>query len=370
MQIFTNTLNQEPMSKVKELNFDGQTIFCGLDVHKKNWRVNVRSSEFELEDYSQDPNGELLLDHLKRRYPGAKYEVAYEAGFCGFAIQRTLEKAGVRCIVVNPADVKSSHKEKMRKNDKIDARKISRELSKGELEPIYIPVAEMEHVRSLVRQRSRLVSDQTRCKNRIWQLLMFSGLKLEADLDKPKQYWSRRFIESLKKMDCSTPWLRQALDLAIEEYLLIRKLLSFATKQIRSLSTQPSFDAIQQLLQSIPGIGIVNAMVIMSELQDINRFKTLDSLCCYAGIVPDTASTGENEKVRGITHRSNHYLRPAIVESSWVIIRKDPAMLMLYKKYCVAMKENKAIIKIAKHLLSRIRHVWSKQEKYVIGVVG
>ena len=32
MQIFTNTLNQEPMSKVKELNFDGQTIFCGLDV--------------------------------------------------------------------------------------------------------------------------------------------------------------------------------------------------------------------------------------------------------------------------------------------------------------------------------------------------
>ena len=370
MQIFTNTLNQEPMSKVKELNFDGQTIFCGLDVHKKNWRVNVRSSEFELEDYSQDPNGELLLDHLKRRYPGAKYEVAYEAGFCGFAIQRTLEKAGVRCIVVNPADVKSSHKEKMRKNDKIDARKISRELSKGELEPIYIPVAEMEHVRSLVRQRSRLVSDQTRCKNRIWQLLMFSGLKLEADLDKPKQYWSRRFIESLKKMDCSTPWLRQALDLAIEEYLLIRKLLSLATKQIRSLSTQPSFDAIQQLLLSIPGIGIVNAMVIMSELQDINRFKTLDSLCCYAGIVPDTASTGENEKVRGITHRSNHYLRPAIVESSWVIIRKDPAMLMLYKKYCVAMKENKAIIKIAKHLLSRIRHVWSKQEKYVIGVVG
>ena len=368
--MFTHTLNQEPMSKVKELNFDGQTIYCGLDVHKKNWRVNVRSSEFELEDYSQDPNGELLLDHLKRRYPGAKYEVAYEADFCGFGIQRTLEKAGVRCIVVNPADVKSSHKEKMRKNDKIDARKISRELSKGGLEPIYIPVAEMEHVRSLVRQRSRLVSDQTRCKNRIWQLLMFSGLKLEADLDKPKQYWSSRFIESLKKMDCSTPWLKQSLDLAIEEYLLIRKLLSLATKQIRSLSAQLSFDAIQKLLQSIPGIGIVNAMVIMSELQDINRFKTLDSLCCYAGIVPDTASTGENEKVRSITHRSNHYLRPAIVESSWVIIRKDPAMLMLYKKYCVAMKENKAIIKIAKHLLSRIRHVWSKQEKYVIGVVG
>jgi transposase len=358
------------MSKVKELNFDGQTIYCGLDVHKKSWRVNIRSDEFELEDYSQDASGTLLLEHLKKRYPGAKYEVAYEAGFCGFGIQRSLQKAGVVCMVVNPADVKSSHKEKMRKNDKIDARKISRELSKGELEPIYIPAIEMEHVRSLVRQRGRLVTDQTRCKNRIWQLLMFSGLKLEASIDKPDQHWSRKFIESLKQLSCETTWLRQTLDLAIEEYLLIRKLLSMATKQIRSLSTQPSFATTQKLLQSIPGIGIVNAMVIMSELQDIRRFKTLDSLCCYAGIVPDTASSGDNEKVKGITHRSNHYLRPAIVESSWVIIRKDPAMLMLYKKYCSTMIQNKAIIKIAKHLLSRIRHVWSKQEEYEIGIVG
>lgn len=356
------------MSKVKELNFEGQTIFCGLDVHKKNWRVNVRTEEFELEDYSQDPSEELLLEHLRKRYPGAKYEIAYEAGFCGFSLQRYMEKSGVTCIVVNPSDVKSSDKEKKRKTDKIDARKISRELSKGELDAIYVPAVEIEHVRTLVRQRSRLVRDQTRCKNRIWHLLMFSGLKLDAE--KPKQYWNRKFIESLRKLDCGSEPLRQALDIAIEEYLLVRKLLCFATKQIRTLSTKTSFAAIQKLLQSIPGIGIVNAMIIMSELQDIRRFKTLDSLCCYAGIVPDTCSSGDNEIVKGITHRSNHYLRPAIVESSWVIIRKDPAMLMLYKKYCKSMIENKAIIKIAKHLLSRIRYVWSKQVEYEIGIVA
>jgi transposase len=111
-------------------------------------------------------------------------------------------------------------------------------------------------------------------------------------------------------------------------------------------------------------------MIIICELQDIRRFKTLDKLCCYAGIVPDTSSSGDNEKVRGITHRNNPYLRPAIVESSWVIIRKDPAMLMLYKKYCSTMVPNKAIIKIAKHLLSRIRYVWMNQVEYEIGIVG
>jgi hypothetical protein len=60
----------------------------------------------------------------------------------------------------------------------------------------------------------------------------------------------------------------------------------------------------------------------------------------------------------------------AIVESSWTIIRKDPAMLMLYKRYCQSMVPNKAIIKISKHLLSRMRHVWLKGEPYQIGMMG
>ena len=188
------------MSKVNQLRFDGQTIFCGIDVHKKSWRVNVRNEEFELEDYSQDPCEELLLNHLKKRYPGASIKAVYEAGFCGFGLQRSLQKSGVDCIMVNPTDVPSSDKEKKRKNDKIDARKLSRQLSQSALEAIYIPAVMMEHARSLVRQRSRLVRDQTRCKNRIWHLLMFSSLKLDAD--KPKQYWTRRFIESLRRHPC------------------------------------------------------------------------------------------------------------------------------------------------------------------------
>jgi transposase len=241
------------MSKVKQLSFDGQTIFCGIDVHKKNWRVNIRNDEFELEDYSQDPSEENLLNHLRKRYPGASYQVVYEAGFCGFGLQRILQKSGVNCIIVNPSDVPSSDKDKKRKNDRIDARKLSRESSKGELEPTYIPEVAMEHVRSLVRQRSRLVRDQTRCKNRIWHLLMFSGLKLDAD--KPKQHWSKRFIETLKQLPCGSEPLRLTLDIAVEEYLQVRKLLSLATKQIRLLSEQPPFVTVQELLKSIPELN-------------------------------------------------------------------------------------------------------------------
>ncbi|PZR28685.1 MAG: hypothetical protein DI535_05995 [Citrobacter freundii] len=113
------------MSKVKQLCFAGQTIFCGIDVHKASWRVNIRNKEFELEDYSQPPCEKVLLNHLRKRYPGADYKIVYEAGFCGFGLQRALKESGVDCIVVNPSDVPSSDKDKKRKTDRVDARKLS-----------------------------------------------------------------------------------------------------------------------------------------------------------------------------------------------------------------------------------------------------
>lgn len=355
-------------SKIKQLDFKGEKIYTALDVHKKSWRVTTGCKEFELEHYSQNPDTKLLIRHLTKRYPGAKHLVAYEAGFCGFGIQRFLKEEGIDCMVINPADIPSSNKEKRRKHDKIDSRKIYKRLAAGDMEAIYVPQKAMEHARSLVRQRSHIVQDQTRCKNRIWGLLMFSDVA--ADIDKPRQYWSRKFIESLKQLHCDSEALRQALDLAIDEYMLTRQLLTTATKKVKELSASKLFVEIQEWLRSIPSIGLINAMVIHTEIQDIWRFKTLDHLCSYAGIVPDLDSSGDKDKKTGITHRSNNYLREAIIESSWVIIRKDPAMLMLYKTYCARMNENKAIIKIARHLLSRIRFVWSNQTKYETGIAA
>lgn len=354
------------MRKISKLSFAGEEIFCGLDVHKKNWRVNIRDNEFELEDFSQDPCSDTLAKHLWQRYPKAKIKVAYEAGFCGFGIERSLKQLGIDCIVVNAADVPTTDKEKKRKQDKIDARKLCYNLSKRELTAIYVPEPVMEFARSLVRQRARLVWDQTRCKNRIWQLLMCHGLKVETSRE--KQYWSNRFVTSLKQLDCGSEYLRQTLDLAIEEFLQIRKLVLEGTRKLRKLASE-LFAQLQILIRSIPGIGLINSMVIITEIQDMRRFKTLDSLCDYVGIVPDTENSGDIQRAKGITKRCNWYLRTAIVESSWTIIRHDPALLMKYKRYCRRMERNKAIIKIAKHLLSRIRYVWMSQTQYEIAIV-
>jgi transposase len=364
-QKISQTLKARTMNKVNYLSFAGQTIYCGLDVHKTNWKINCRMDDMEIASFSQNADASLLKKHMNKNYPDAKIKVVYEAGFCGFGIQRSLKELGIECTIVNAADVPTTDKERKRKDDKRDARKLSRELADGSLKAIYVPQPSMEHARSLVRQRSRLVKDQTRCKNRIKHLLMFSGLALKSG----EERWSQKYVHELLQLDCGSEELKSTLYLAIEEYQHIRKLLKEATVFIKNLSKQEVFATVQKYLQSIDGIGTINGMVIQTELQDICRFKTLDSLCDYAGLVPDVNSSNDIFRIKGITHRCNGFLREAIIESSWMLICRDPAMLMKYKEYKRRMKENKAIIRIGKHLLSRIRHVWKNKIEYEKGIV-
>ena len=120
------------------VSFKNQTVFVGIDVHKKQWTVTIRHCGLAQKTFSMDPEPEKLADYLKRNYPDAEYRSVYEAGFCGFEAHRALCKLGVQNIVINPADVPTSGKEREKKNDSCDSRKLARELENGSLEPIYI----------------------------------------------------------------------------------------------------------------------------------------------------------------------------------------------------------------------------------------
>lgn len=354
------------MSKIKQLNFDGKVIYCGLDTHKTNWKINARMEGLEMASFSQNPDPLLLKNYFDKNYPQAELKVVYEAGFCGFEIQRSLTTLGIDCIVVNPADVPSSDKDRKRKDDKRDARKLSIELAKGNLKGIYIPDKQMQDARTLIRQRHRLMQDQTRCANRIKHLLLSNGIKTGEKSER----WSLRFIKKLQQLDCRSVLLKASLQFALEQYLQTRRILKEVTLMIQDLSRQEPFAKVQRILQSIDGVGLISGMVIQSEIGDINRFKRLDSLCDYAGFVPDIYSTNDKTVVRGVSKRGNEFLRETIIESSWVLIRKDPAMLMKYNEYRSRMNANKAIIRIAKHLLSRIRFLWKNEQTYVRGITG
>jgi len=142
-----------------------------------------------------------------------------------------------------------------------------------------------------------------------------------------------------------------------------------ATRQVRAMSRQDRYKKKIELIRTIPGIGEILALLFITEIGDINRFKELDQLCDYVGLVPRISGSGEKETVFGLTHRGHHQLREKLIEASWTAIRLDPAMTMAFNEYCKRMNKNKGIIKIAKKLLNRIRFVMKNQTTYVSAVV-
>ncbi len=355
------------MNTVKlQRTFEGEDIYVGLDVHLKSWKVSVFSKEFELKTFTQPPESKLLGEFLKKNYPGARYHCVYEAGFSGFSTQRILTSMGVTCSVIHPADVPTMDKERKQKSDRIDSRKLGRSLKNGDLKAINVPDEQIEQDRALLRTRDRIVRNKTRVKNRIKFFLMFFGVVIPEEFS--GKIWSKGFIEWL-----NTLYLGKSADYSLETYLSELSHLELLEKQldkrIKALSRSQRYAKKVKLLMGIPSIGLTSAMILLTEIGDINRFKSLKSLCCYFGLVPNSRSSGETSHVGLMTRRGNSYLKFILIECAWTAMRKDPALLLAYKSAVVHIEPNKAIIKVARKLLNRIRYVLRNEKEYVAGVI-
>ena len=356
------------MNKSKQLDFSGQDIYVGLDTHLKSWRVSIIVGESPYKTFSQDPRPEILRNYLIKNFPKANYYSAYEASFSGFKIHRDLVNLGIKNIVVNPADIPTTDKERKQKEDSRDSRKIAKQLSQQDLTAIYIPKIEIEGDRNFIRYRKTLTKEIARTKHRIKSQLYYFGIEIPAQFS-GKKYWSKRFTSWLQEIELPTESAKMALTGHLEMAELLRKKQYSTTKEIRKLSEKKIYKENYNLLLSVPGVSTLTAMIILTELGDISRFKNLDKLCSFIGLVPMTNSTGENEKTGDITVRRNKILRTAIVESSWTAIRNDPALMLAYQKLTKRMEPQKAIIRISKKLVNRILYVLKNKQAYLQAVV-
>jgi len=354
----------------KELSFKKQNIYVGIDTHLKSWKVTIMTENLVHKTFSQDPKPELLYNFLQRNFPEGNYYSVYEASFCGFGIHRSLNSLGIKNIVVNPADIPTTDKEKQQKEDMRDSRKLAKALRSGVLQGIHIPSKETEGLRSIVRFRRTLVKDISRMKSRIKSRLYYHGIEIPEALLMSSKYWSNNFIQWIQSIELSTLHGTFVLHELLETMLLLRKRLLLVNREIRKISKSTEYKELYELLIEIPGIATITAMSLIAELENIHRFKKLDHLCSYVGLVPTTNSSGEQEKTGRITSRANKFLRKALIESSWVAARNDPALSMAFNKLCQRMKPNEAIIRIAKKLLNRIRFVMKTKTKYVPCVVS
>jgi transposase len=354
--------------KVTKADFSGQDIYTALDVGLKSWKVCILTESYEHKTFTQPPDVGHLVDYLHKQFPGARYHCVYEAGYCGFWIYEQLKERGVDCVVVNPADVPTKDRERAFKSDRVDTRKLGRGLRSGDLDAIYVPSQAAQEDRSLVRTRWSFMKKQTRCKNQIKALLSFYGIVIPPEV--VSSHWSRRYITYLESLRLQKDSGTQALRILLDELRYLRTTIAQVTKNIRLLSMQPQYGASVTYLVSIPGISTIGAMIFLTELVDIHRFRSLDQLASYVGLVPGEHSSGEQEITTGISHRRNPFLRGLLIECAWIAARRDPALLLAFTKLCKRMPKNDAIIRIAHKLLNRIRFVLLRQQCYQSSVTA
>ena len=181
-------------TQIKTLDYTGQNIYAGIDTHKKSWKVSIYTEELYHKTFDQPPRPEVLSHYLIKHFPNGTYYSVYEAGFCGFWIHDRLQSLGINSIVVNPADVPTTDKEKKQKTDRVDSNKLARQLRNGDLEAIYIHSRDILEDRSLIRMRGTLVKEITRYKNRIKADLSFFGIEIPEQYHKDQHYWSNNVI--------------------------------------------------------------------------------------------------------------------------------------------------------------------------------
>ncbi|MBN2881767.1 IS110 family transposase [Candidatus Woesearchaeota archaeon] len=349
-------------------SYKGQVISVGIDVHKKNWKVSLVMNGIILKTYSCNPDVEQLVKSLANTYPMCTFKFCYEAGFCGFWISRKLKDLGFECIVVNPADVPKTQKEEFSKNDTVDSRKLARELERKSLRGIYIPEVDEESFRDLCRIRTSLVRDQTMMKNRIKSFMNKYNVK-SSELDSQSK-WSKKYLSLLKNLRFDSPASTIAFSFYLKQLDEISSNLKDVESEIkRILKIDQIRKEVYDHLVTIPGVAFVCSIVLISELINMQRFKNDNELLSYIGLIPSTKSSGDKEFSRGITFRHKKRLRNTLIESAWTAIKSDPALLLAYNKLLTRMSGTKAIVRIAKKLVKRIRYVWNNMKDYQFGII-
>ena len=264
-----------------KISFKGQKIFIGIDVHKKNWDVAIAPEIGIVKRHPQKASAKELFDFLKKHYPDGDYLAVYESGFSGFSTYYALRDVGINSIVIHAADVPTTQYEEVMKTDKIDSIKLARSLKAGLLKGIYVREKENIDDRSVVRIRKTILKDLTSYKSRVKHMLHSNGVLLPERFEKPGSHWSKAFIKWLKEDVTLLSSSRNSLDLLIRQVETIRKTLLDATRMIRDLSQAERYRHNYDLLMTIPGIGVVVSMCILTELYDVKRFHNEKEFAAY-----------------------------------------------------------------------------------------
>jgi transposase len=342
----------EPQAN-KEPVMDNGTTYVGLDTSKETIHVAVLwpgTREAATSQVANDPAAvRRLVRKLLRESGEGKVVMAYEAGPCGYALQRQIEALGVRCLVVAPSLIPKKPGERI-KTDRRDARKLVQYLRAGQLTEVQPPSLEQEAARDLVRCREDLLEDRARIRHRIGKMMLRRGLGLRSP-----RAWTQAHRRWLRTLHFEHACEQAVLD----DYLLAleqaeERLAALDAEIARLAATAPYRDVVGALA-CFRGVKTLTAMTLVCELHNPQRFLKPRALMAFLGLVPSEYSSAERRHQGSITKTGNAHVRRVLVEAvhsyrhrpavgpglrkrregqpAWAIALADKAQSRLHRRY-------------------------------------
>jgi transposase len=293
---------------------DRTITYVGLDVHKDTIAVALAETGGgkDVREYGKIANTPAALKALAAKLSrgGSELRFCYEAGPCGYGIQRQLTLAGHGCVVVAPSLIPRKPGDRI-KTDRRDAINLAKLHRAGELTAVWIPDQAHEAIRDLVRARLAAVRSLRQARQQL------SGFLLRHGHHYNRPAWTlmhRRWMAGLRFEQPAHHIVLEDGIAAVEAATARRDRLE---AHIEATLPDWSLAPVVRALQALRGMALVAAATLVAELGDIARFANPRQLMAYLGLVPSEHSSGVTRRQGGITKAGNGAARRMLVEAAW-----------------------------------------------------
>ncbi len=293
---------------------DQYTTFIALDAHKKEHKVAmILNNAATLQHWTirnTDREIKRMVRQVKIKSDGPVL-VCYEAGVCGFALQRKIATDGVDCQVIAPSLIPVKPGERV-KTDRRDAAKLVILLRAGMLTEVHPPNPQEESARDLCRCRQAAQEDLGRIRHQILKFLLRRGFHYSDG-----SHWTQKHLQWLKAIQLAEPIDQVVLADYVSELQHQLARVKQLTQLLEDVSRQAPYATPVGWLRCFCGIDTVTALTLVSELFRFERFGSPRQLMSYLGLTPSEQSSGETEKKGGITKAGNRRVRRVLIEAAW-----------------------------------------------------
>jgi transposase len=290
------------------------TLVVGMDVHKESISVSV----LEAGRKEARPTVKLRNDatELKRLFGRLKKEgevkACYEAGSCGYEVQRVLAGMKVECDVIAPSLIPVRAGDRV-KTDRRDAEKLARLYRAGELTSIRIPNEAEEALRDLVRCREDVREDVLRERDRLLKFLLRHGRTFTGG----QKNWSMAHWKWLRQQSFENPMAQTVFtDYLVRLESTLGRLRAL-DQELAAAAEQEPYKGPVARLRCLRGIDTLSAVILVAEICDFDRFARPDQFMAFVGLVPSERSSGAKERRGGITKTGNGHARRVLIEAAW-----------------------------------------------------